>query len=55
MVPDVLGMFTSMTVRGIPLFIDVRFFNDVNHYQRIMGYDKPIDLKLSEKPASESH
>lgn len=45
-VPDVLGMFTSMSVRGIPLFVDAKFFDDVDHYKRIMGYDKPIDLKL---------
>lgn len=46
-VPDVLGMFTSMTIRGIPLFIDARFFEDLGHYKKIMGYDKPIDFKLS--------
>lgn len=46
-VPDVLGMFTSMTIRGIPLFIDARFFDDLHHYKKIMGYDKPMDFKIN--------
>ena len=45
-VPDVLGLFTSMTVCGIHLFIDARFFDDLEHYKKIMGYDKPIDFKI---------
>ncbi|XP_014247854.1 transmembrane protein 70 homolog, mitochondrial [Cimex lectularius] len=48
-VPDVPGMFTSLTVRGIPLFMDARFFTDVNHYKKIMGYDKPMDFKFGSK------
>lgn len=45
-VPDVPGMFTSMFVKGIPLFIDPRLFKDPDHYAKIMGYDKPMDFKL---------
>jgi transmembrane protein 70, mitochondrial len=30
-----------------PLFVDPRLFPDPNHYIKIMGYDKPIDFKLS--------
>uniref|UniRef100_A0A146MBK4 Transmembrane protein 70, mitochondrial n=1 Tax=Lygus hesperus TaxID=30085 RepID=A0A146MBK4_LYGHE len=48
-IPDVGGGFTSAKVRGIPLFMDSRFFSDVHHYKRIMGYDKPLDFKLSVK------
>lgn len=53
-VPDVPGMFTSLIVKQkgsgkqIPLFIDPRLFGDhVQHYVKIMGYDKPIDFKLN--------
>lgn len=57
-VPDVLGMFTSMTIRGIPLFVDVRFFDDLSHYKKIMGYDKPMDFKMNnteKQNITESH
>ncbi|KAF6201260.1 hypothetical protein GE061_005707 [Apolygus lucorum] len=48
-IPNIGGGFTSAKVRGIPLFMDSRFFSDVHHYKRIMGYDKPLDFKLSAK------
>lgn len=48
-IPEVPGMFTSFKVgKGqIPLFVDAPDFVDVHHYARFMGYDKPIDFKLS--------
>lgn len=49
-------MFTSVIIKGSPLFIEANYFDDVHHYKRIMGYDKPIDFKLEEledKPAKE--
>lgn len=46
-VPDINGMFTNCIIKGIPLFIEQNFFYDPSHYIRIMGYDKPIDFKLS--------
>lgn len=46
-VPDVPGMFTSFQIKGIPLFVDPRLFDEPGHYAKIMGYDKPIDFKLS--------
>lgn len=42
-------MFTSFLVKGIPLFVDPRLFPNPEHYGRIMGYDKPIDLQLGTK------
>ncbi|XP_029667557.1 transmembrane protein 70 homolog, mitochondrial [Formica exsecta] len=48
-VPDVTGMFTSCIIKGIPLFLEQKFFHDSTHYIRIMGYDKPVDFKLSNK------
>lgn len=50
-VPDVPGLFTSFQVKGSPLFVDPRLFVDPGHYTRIMGYDKPIDFKLSDVSA----
>lgn len=47
-VPDVPGMFTSFHVNGRPLFVDPGLFSDPTHYGKLMGYDKPIDFKLSE-------
>ncbi|EFN85960.1 hypothetical protein EAI_07885 [Harpegnathos saltator] len=45
-VPDVTGMFTNCIIKGIPLFLEQKFFHDHSHYIRIMGYDKPVDFKL---------
>jgi len=45
-VPDVPGMFTTFHAKGRPLFIEPSTFNDLEHYGRIMGYDKPIDYRL---------
>ncbi|CAH1372487.1 hypothetical protein MTP99_013979 [Tenebrio molitor] len=52
-VPDVPGMFTTLHAKGKPLFIDPKFFENPDHYARIMGYDKPIDFKLYETPPVE--
>lgn len=27
-----------------PLFVDPQAFNDVTHYQRILGYDRPYEF-----------
>ncbi|XP_029175110.1 transmembrane protein 70 homolog, mitochondrial [Nylanderia fulva] len=48
-VPDITGMFTNCVIKGTPLFLEQEFFHDSVHYIRIMGYDKPIDFKLSNK------
>jgi len=53
-VPDVPGMFTSFQIKGIPLFVDPRLFNEPEHYAKIMGYDKPIDFKLSDVPVQKT-
>lgn len=45
-IPEVPGMFTSVLVKGVPLFVDPRMFHDPEHYIKMMGYDKPIDFKL---------
>uniref|UniRef100_A0A1A9WY59 Transmembrane protein 70 homolog, mitochondrial n=1 Tax=Glossina brevipalpis TaxID=37001 RepID=A0A1A9WY59_9MUSC len=45
-VPEVPGMFTSFIVGKKALFVDPCMFYHPEHYIRIMGYDKPVDLKL---------
>nr|CAD7407083.1 unnamed protein product [Timema poppensis] len=46
-VPDVPGIFTTFKVNGLPLFVDPSLFKEPAHYARIMGYDKPLDYKLT--------
>ncbi|KAI5700912.1 hypothetical protein M8J75_004138 [Diaphorina citri] len=54
--PDLPTMFASFYVRGKPLFVDPENFTDIELYKKMMGYDKPVDLKLSKpelnKPAN---
>ena len=47
-VPDVPGMFTTFHVKQKALFVDLNMFKDINHYSRIMGYDKPLDYYVTE-------
>ncbi|XP_050294058.1 transmembrane protein 70 homolog, mitochondrial [Anthonomus grandis grandis] len=46
-VPDVPGMFSTFNVKGKPLFVDPRSFDYPEYYAKLMGYDKPMDFKLS--------
>jgi len=36
-------MFTTFIANNKPLFVDMETFKDIEHFGRIMGYDKPID------------
>lgn len=47
--PDIPGMFTSFLVKKQPLFVDPSVFDDIDHYSRIMGYDRPIDFSVDIK------
>lgn len=53
-VPDIPGMFTTMKIKGVPLFIEARFFSDPMHYAKIMGYDKPLDFKMGNPQENEN-
>ncbi|CAB4064170.1 TMEM70 [Lepeophtheirus salmonis] len=45
-VPSVPGMFTTFKAHNIPLFIDGENFKEnLEHYGKIMGYDKPLNLR----------
>ncbi|KAF0314405.1 Transmembrane protein 70, mitochondrial [Amphibalanus amphitrite] len=50
-VPDVPGMFTTFVAKGKPLFADANHFQPIEHFGRIMGYDRPVDLKLGKRPS----
>lgn len=47
-------MFTTVHIKGTPLFIEARHFNDPWDYAKIMGYDKPMDFKLGEQESTEN-
>ncbi|XP_043252529.1 transmembrane protein 70 homolog, mitochondrial [Colletes gigas] len=46
-VPNVDGMFSICYVKGSPLFFNQDDFEDVTHYNNIMGLYKPIDFKMN--------
>lgn len=47
-------MTTTFFAKEHPLFVDPQAFDDVMHYQRILGYDKPYefvkDVNVCRKP-----
>ncbi|XP_046738012.1 transmembrane protein 70 homolog, mitochondrial isoform X1 [Diprion similis] len=45
-VPDIPRMLTTFVVKNNSLFVDPKMFEDIGHYKRIMGYDKPLDFSL---------
>ncbi|XP_015171066.1 PREDICTED: transmembrane protein 70 homolog, mitochondrial [Polistes dominula] len=53
-VPDITGIFTTCLIKGRPVLFNDQFFNDSHHYYRIMGFDKPIDYKLSNTSVNNS-
>ncbi|GFS30344.1 transmembrane protein 70-like protein [Nephila pilipes] len=55
-VPDIPGMLTSFHAKGKPLFVDAGRVQDPDAYSIMMGYDKPLDLKISsEQKDSQEH
>lgn len=46
-------MFTTFLVKeqgsgkSSALFVDAKLFDDPQHYVKLMGYDKPLDFKMS--------
>lgn len=45
-VPDIPGMFTTFKVNGNALFVDADSFYSAQHYGKLMGYDKPLDIRF---------
>jgi hypothetical protein len=48
-VKDVKGMFKYLKIKGINLFVEKRIFDENENYEKMMGYEKKIEFKLSEK------
>ena len=51
-VPEIPGPFTTILVKTkankkVPLFLADTAFIEPKHFARFMGYDKPIDFKLT--------
>ena len=44
-VPDIPGMFTTFKANNVPLFVDGEQFDRPLHFGKIMGYDKPLNLR----------
>uniref|UniRef100_A0A023G5P9 Putative integral to mitochondrial membrane n=1 Tax=Amblyomma triste TaxID=251400 RepID=A0A023G5P9_AMBTT len=45
-VPTVPGPFTTLLAKGRPLFVEVQNFQNADALEHLLGYDKPIDLKM---------
>lgn len=54
-VPDIPGMFTTFKAKNVALFVEGSLFNEPVHFGKIMGYDKPLNLRWdTESDATES-
>ncbi|XP_076328459.1 transmembrane protein 70 homolog, mitochondrial [Tachypleus tridentatus] len=53
-VPDLPGIFTSFVIKGVPLFVDSRYFENPQIFKHLMGYDKPLNLHLTEDNVSDT-
>lgn len=47
-VPEIPGPLASFHVKNRPIMLDETKFSDLNIYKHLMGYDKPIDLRLKD-------
>ena len=45
-VPNVPGLFTSIRVRGVPLFIDRDLFTDHRHFVQLFKYTDPLEWEI---------
>lgn len=43
-VPTISGFFTTFLVNNTPMFVDSESVINIEAYQHLLGYDKPIDL-----------
>jgi len=46
--PITQKLTVTFYAKGYPLFVDPHAFDDVMHYQRILGYDKPYEFKIND-------
>ena len=47
-IPELPSMFTTFKAHDVPLFVDASQFTAVEHYGKIMGYDKPISMRMED-------
>lgn len=45
-VPNVPGLFTSIRVHGVPLFIDRDLFTDPQHFVQLFKYTNPLEWEI---------
>ena len=45
-VPNVPGLFTSIRVHGVPLFIDRDLFTDHRHFIELFKYTDPLEWEI---------
>jgi len=45
-VPNVPGLFTSIRVHGVPLFIDRDLFTDQRHFIELFKYTDPLEWEI---------
>jgi len=45
-IPNVPGLFTSIRVRGVPLFIDRDLFTDHRHFVQLFKYADPLEWEI---------
>ncbi len=45
-IPDIDGPLTSFKIRGQPMFADPNYFSNLNGYEKLLGYDKPMDFRF---------
>lgn len=46
--PNVEVFATAVIREKYPVFFDPKFFTDLHHYKRLLGYDKPITFSDGE-------
>ncbi|CAG0912672.1 unnamed protein product [Notodromas monacha] len=48
-IPEVCGPLTSFKVKNLAFFADPNYFTDLSGYEKMLGYDKPMDFKMGGK------
>lgn len=46
-IPNMPGIFTTIRVNKIPLFVDPNLFTDRRYFIKLMGYDEPMEWELN--------
>lgn len=41
-------ILSTVRIKGRAMFFDPKHFTDVNHYKKILGYDKPLNIDVDD-------